>query len=353
MKTRLATRPQSVIRRALSGVALTVAAALALSACATPIAETAADAPLTPLVVANNFAPWGGVLPLYAAEALGYYEEEGLDVDIQAMKSSQDALNAVNAGRADIAVTSAILSIANQEKGIETVSIGNSIGRHSYGFMIDEKLEPTSLKSLEGRTVLATAGFIIDEAKAVLAQEGVDVDKVSFATVSPAAILSSYTGGQGDAWLTTVPLGESAVAAARPSKTFLLADYGVTIPDYTYAVDASTLEGEPEALAAFLRAIYRAQEAALEDPEGMAEKMVALAPGIDPKVTAAQWISTSEFICSPNAEEGATQAMQVPADWALASTFLKQIGFTETEVDTSVMYTNEFADTATATCPIG
>lgn len=357
MAMKLETPPQApTIRRALAALAVVASAALALSACGAPAPGDNGDignAPLTTLIVANNFAPTGIVLPLYTAEALGFYKEEGLNVRIEALKSSQDALNAVNAGRADIAVTSTILSIANQEKGIETISIGNSLGRHSYGFMIDEALHPTSLKSLEGRTVLATAGFIIDEAKAVLAKEGVDVDKVSFATISPAAILTTYVGGEGDAWLTTVALGEAAVAKSRPSKTFLMSDYGVTIPDYTYAVDASTLKEKPEALKAFLRAIYRAQQEAIKDPLGMAKKMAKLAPGIDPQVTADQWISTTKFICSPAVEAGSTQAMQVPGDWAFAATFLKQIGFTKTEVDTSVMYTNQFSDSTSATCPIG
>ncbi|WP_442213386.1 ABC transporter substrate-binding protein [Specibacter sp. RAF43] len=304
------------------------------------------------LTVANNFAPTGVVLPLYAADVLGYFKDEGLDVKIDALKSSQDALNAVDAGRADVAVTSAILSIANQQKNLKTVAIGNSIGRHSYGFMVDKKLGVRSLKDLEGKTVLATAGFIVDEAKAVLKEQGVDPQKITFATVSPAAILNTFVGGQGDAWLTSVPLGEAAVAKDRPSNQFLLSDYGVSIPDYTYAVAPGKVNSDKAKFKAFLTAVYRGQEAAIKDPDGVAKKVAEKVPGLKAETVAAQWKSTMPFLCSANASAGSSQAFQVAGDWNLASKLLADIGFTKGKVDVEKMYTNDFAGTAVASCPI-
>jgi ABC-type nitrate/sulfonate/bicarbonate transport system substrate-binding protein len=328
---------------------ITVSALTGLTACG----STGTTAPLG-FEVANNFTPNGVALPLYAADALGYFADEGLDVTVSSLRSSQDALNALDTGRADLAVTSAILNIGNAAQGVATVSVGNALGRHSYGLMVDKTRGIRTLKDLEGKQVLASAGFIIDEAKSALAKSGVDVSKVGFATVAPSAILSTYVGGQGDAWLTSVPLGQAAVMTARPSDTFLLADLGFTMPDYAYTVRPKQLtdQGERSKIDKFLSAVYRAQDAAVADPEGVTAKVASKYAEINASTAAAQWRSTIPFICSTNTPVGESQAYQPPTDWTTAADILAEIGYAKEKVDASTLFTNDFANSTPTTCPI-
>jgi NitT/TauT family transport system substrate-binding protein len=333
-------------------VAFAAAAILGLAACGS--SNSVSGKPdTTKTTLALNFSPSGLDLPVYAALEKGYYEDEGLDLDLLITKSSQDAINAVTSKRADIGTATLPYLALSESQGVNTLSVGNRIGTHAFGLFVPKDGGSTDLTDLENKTILAASAGVIEETKGLLVDNGVDVSKVNFATIAPSSLLTSYSGGQGDALVTSLPFGGPAVQPSRPSHEISFSDLGAKIPDYTYFVLPGTEKTNAGTIKAFLRATYRGLQDALDDPDAAVAGMAKQVQGLNPDTTVAQWKATLPFLCTVGVSKGSSVGKLDEETWASAGQIMKDLGITPTLVDTGSMITNEFTgDITEITCPI-
>ena len=255
---------KSIASRTARVIAIATVVTLGLAGCGSSGDDAGTEPTTMSATLALNFTPSGFDLPVYAALANGRYEAEGLDLEILITKSGQDAINAVAASQAEFGTAALPYLALSESQGVETLSVGNRIGTHTFGLFIPKEGGSTDLKNLEGKTVLAASAGIIDETRALLEENGVDTSRVEFATIAASSLLTSYAGGQGDALATSVPFGGPAVQTARPSYEIPFSSLGAEIPDYTYFVRPGMEESDPELIEAFLRATYLGLQDALD-----------------------------------------------------------------------------------------
>ncbi|MEO1974748.1 MAG: ABC transporter substrate-binding protein [Paracoccaceae bacterium] len=223
-------------------------------------------------------------LPLYVADVMGYFEEEGLDVTTQTMKSSA-IMAAVIGGDVDIYPGTASAALRAVEKGTEIRIFGALLTQYASNVVLSgskaEELgisEDSSFEervaALEGLTIGVTgAGSGTHQLALYLLREaGLNPD--SDATIvfvgGSREVLAAFERDRIDAFILSNPTSDTAV---MNNDGFLLFDMvGGAVPElngYPYIVlnaRESWLKEDPERNAGLLRAIGKAQKA-ITDPE--------------------------------------------------------------------------------------
>ena len=204
--------------------------------------------------------------PQYVALNLGYFEEEGLAVNITTSGGSDKAMTALLSGDADICLagpeTAVYVYNAGQEK--HPLVVGQ-LTKRDGSFLLSRTDEPGfTWESLKGKTIIGgrKGGMPLMTLCYVLRQHGltpgVDVeviDSIQFNMMGPA-----FEGGTGDYVTLFEP---TATQMQNAGKGYIVANVGLesgSIPYTAYLVTPEKLEKDPETVTAFLRAVYRAQQ---------------------------------------------------------------------------------------------
>lgn len=226
---------------------------------------------LTELDVVLDWYPNALHAFLYVAMENGYYEEEGLKVNICFPSNSNDAISLVAAGQADIGLYYQQDVIqARADQNIPVKSIGAVVqGPLNIVLSLEEK-NITSPEDLVGKTV-GYAGTELSEAIVRSIMEYVCADYNDVAMVDVGFdLMSSMTTGNVDATIGCLVNHEVPQMEEEGFEVnwFDLDDYGV--PSYyecIFLASDEMIENDSETLKAFLRASARGFEDMKEDPE--------------------------------------------------------------------------------------
>lgn len=226
---------------------------------------------LTELDVVLDWYPNALHAFLYVAMENGYYEEEGLKVNICFPSNSNDAISLVAAGQADIGLYYQQDVIqARADQNIPVKSIGAVVqGPLNIVLSLEEK-NITSPDDLVGKTV-GYAGTELSEAivRSIMEYVGADYKDVAMVDVG-FDLMSSMTTGNVDATIGCLVNHEVPQMEEEGFEVnwFDLDDYGV--PSYyegIFLASDEMIENDSETLKAFLRASARGFEDMKEDPE--------------------------------------------------------------------------------------
>lgn len=204
--------------------------------------------------------------PQYVALNLGFFEEEGLEVNITTSGGSDKAMTALLSGDADICLagpeTAVYVYNAGQEK--HPVVVGQ-LTKRDGSFLMSRTNEPDfTWESLQGRTIIGgrKGGMPLMTLCYVLRQHGLIpgenvevIDSIQFNMMGPA-----FEGGTGDYVTLFEP---TATEMQNAGKGYIVANVGLesgSIPYTAYMVTPEKLRQDPGTVKAFLRAIYRAQQ---------------------------------------------------------------------------------------------
>ena len=195
---------------------------------------------------------------MYVAIENGYYEEEGLKVNIRFPANANDAISLVAAGQADIGLyyqQDVIQARANQD--IPVKSIGAVVqGPLNIVLSLKEK-DITSAEDLVGKTV-GYAGTELSEAliRSIMQYVGADYSDVTMIDVG-FDLMSSMTTGNVDATIGCLVNHEVPQMEEEGFSVnwFDLDDYGVpTYYEGVFLANDDAIEHDSETLKAFLRA---------------------------------------------------------------------------------------------------
>lgn len=208
---------------------------------------------------------------LYEAIEKGYYEEEGLKVNIRFPSNANDAISLVAAGQAEIGLyyqQDVIMARANQDVPVK--SIGAVVqGPLNIVLSLKEK-NITSPTDLVGKTI-GYAGTELSEAliRSIMEYVGADSSDVTMIDVG-FDLMSSMTTGNVDATIGCLVNHEVPQMEEEGFEVnyFELDDYGVpTYYEGVFLANDTMIQEEPEVLAAFLRASAKGFADMKADPE--------------------------------------------------------------------------------------
>lgn len=252
-------------------IALSAVLALPVAACSGPAAEEAAgeqgDGSSLTVVLANTSCVLN--FPVYSALAEGFFEEEGLDLQVEAVNGSSAVLQAMLAGQADFGGPGAVPVMAAQARGEDVVYFMNASPGGSFFLITPEDSGITGPEDLAGKTVgVATAdGNEVVFVDVIMDGAGVGEDGFEKLTVGEGGqAVAAFERGDIDAYAAS-----SDGFATIENAGFPLLD--ITPPDVDYmfgngyAAPRELIDSDPEALEAFGKGFYRAVQWAEENPD--------------------------------------------------------------------------------------
>ena len=216
---------------------------------------------------------------LYVAIEKGYYEEEGLKVNIRFPSNANDAISLVAAGQADIGLyyqQDVIQARAQQDVPVK--SIGAVVqGPLNIVLSLEEK-GITSAEDLVGKTI-GYAGTELSEAliRSIMQYVGADYSDVTMIDVG-FDLMSSMTTGNVDATIGCLVNHEVPQMEEEGFSVnwFDLDDYGVpTYYEGIFLASDEAIANDSETLQAFLRASARGFADMKADPEAALATLLA------------------------------------------------------------------------------
>lgn len=283
-------------RRLLSALAVTAAAALTLAACSSGGSDAPAggngdtgSAELTTLKVATVGLVSDGAL--IAGIEQGFFEEEGLEIETSIVANPPAALAAAQGGQVDIAYSPSVPLINALSQGVDLRIVAGADALPDDGSALDNAQEfddtglfasaasgITSVEDLAGKTISVPARKAQMEVviAAELEDAGIDpVSGVNWVALDNASAVAALQNGTIDAAGIVSPFTAEAEAAGQtylssPSVAFF--ERGAV---GLWVAGGATVENEADAVAAFQRAIAKANQFANENPE------VATQAGLD------------------------------------------------------------------------
>ena len=208
--------------------------------------------------------------PYYIALEKGWFKEEGLDVNVTLGQGSGYAVQAIDAGKADISIADATTPFTLRQKGAKIKIIGIIFGKNPNNAYFWKDTGIKTPKDFAGKTVAvpATDGHkVMWPAFAKIV--GVDPKSVRFINIEPAAKAAALASRNADILFelyTTYPQMAKGVPQGQLGN-IIWADYGYNIYAHSYITSDDVIAKRPGILKKFLKAAYRAWDYALTHPE--------------------------------------------------------------------------------------
>ena len=202
--------------------------------------------------------------------SLGYWKQEGYDVDVQPVGASLQAIQQVVAGNAEFGEVNSstiVQSVADNDLPLKIVEANGVI---DWAVAVDAKSGIKSAQDLKGKTIgvfsLATGG--IPFLKSYLRNAGLDPDKdVSLVPLGlGAAPVQALKTGQVQGLLYWAAALASFENAGLQLDQLRGADWR-TYPDYSLTTTSRTIAKDPDMVIAISRGIAKATVFALANPD--------------------------------------------------------------------------------------
>ena len=204
--------------------------------------------------------------PQYVAHGLGFFEEEGLDVEIVLTSGADNVMAAVLSGDADIGFSGSEATIYVYNGGEEDyVMTFAGLTQKDGSFLVSrEKYDNFTLDDLKGKTVIGgrQGGMPEMTFEWALRQHGIDPNKdLNIDTsVAFAAMEGAFIGGNGDFVTLFEPNATSVEKNGLGYVVAYIGELGGEVPYTAYNARKSYIEENPEIIEKFTRAINKGLE---------------------------------------------------------------------------------------------
>jgi len=228
---------------------------------------------------------------IYMAQKLGYFEEAGLDVSIDAPSDPAAPVKQVAAGRTDLAISYEPEVALAREQGLDVVAVGALVNRPLTSLIWLNASGIKGVGDLKGKTV-ATAGIPYQDAflKTILARVNLTPEDVKSVNVG-FGLLPALVGGSAQAMLGGYSNVEGVDLRERGKAPVVTPVDKLGVPTYdelVFVANRGKLEEDPEKFRLFLAALQRGTEAAVENPGAATTAITEANPDLEPKLAAAE-----------------------------------------------------------------
>ncbi len=202
--------------------------------------------------------------PQYVALALGYFEEEGLDVELTLASGADAVMAAVLSGDVDIGFsgTEATIYIYNGGEKDYVMTFAGLTQKDGSFLVSREKIDNFTLDDLKGKYVIGgrKGGMPEMTFEWALRQNGIDPTKDLTIDTSVAfpAMEGAFIGGTGDFVTLFEPNATSVEKEGLGHVVAYIGELGGAVPYTAYNARKSYIENNPEVIKNFTNAVNKA-----------------------------------------------------------------------------------------------
>lgn len=280
---------------------------------------------------------------LYAAQSLGYFEEQGLEVEIvQPPEDGADALVASGKAQFGVSFQDTMAPGVAGENALPTTAVAALIQHNTSGIVSRKGEGMDRPKGLEGKKY-ATWDSPVEKAmiQNVVEEDGGDYSKVEMIPSTVTDEVSALQSKSVDAiWIFYGWAGIKMELEGLETDYFAFKDINPVFDYYTPVVIANNdfLANEPETAKKFLTALRDGYEYAIENPEEAADILCEAAPELDKELAAASQKYLSEQYKAEVEQWGYID----PARWNSFYQWLNDNGLTENEIPENTGFSNDY-----------
>jgi putative hydroxymethylpyrimidine transport system substrate-binding protein len=278
---------------------------------------------------------------IYAAQAAGYFEQAGLDVEIRQPPDPAAPIKQVAAGRVDVAISYEPEVFRARDQGLDVVAVGAIVREPLTSIISLPKAKIREPADLEGKTV-GTAGIDYQTAylQTIVTEAGIPPESVKERNVGfrlvPALLTGKVDAVLGAFWNYE---GTQLKLEGKKPRIIRMEDAGVpTYDELVLVANANALERDGDKLRALIGAIARGTRELRRDPEEGIRGLLEANPDLDPKLQRAVVDVTMPLFFPV---EGRPFGWQDPEAWDAFGAWMEDRNLLENPPDVRATFTNE------------
>jgi ABC-type nitrate/sulfonate/bicarbonate transport system substrate-binding protein len=295
---------------------------------------------LKKVTVVLDWTPNTNHTGLYVAKEKGYFEEQGLDVDI-ILPGEAGADQLVASGKAEFGVGYQESVTQARVQDVPLVSIAAVIQHNTSGFASPKDKGITTPKDFEGKRY-GGWGSPVEKAvmTSIMKQENADVEKVDFVNMGDTDFFTAVKRDVDFAWIYYGWTGIEAELRGEELNMMYVKDYSEKLDYYTpvLTTNEKMIESDPETVKAFLSASSKGYQFAIDNPEEAGEILLEAAPDLDKELVmkSQEWLAPKY---KDDADRWGEQKLEV---WENYASWMYDNDLLDKELDSKKAFTNEF-----------
>ncbi len=267
--------------------------------------------PKTHLLFSLDWAIYGRHTPYFVALDKGYFDEEGLTVEIVRGYGSSDVVQKVATGVVDVGFgdLSALVIAMSKDPTFDAQMVAMIYAKAPFAVFTLASSGINEPKDLEGKNITAFGpGDINYVLMPYFANvTGFNASKIKWTFASAQIKMQLLVSHQVDAiteFLMAKPVVEKAAqdAGVGAVKTIWWADYGVNIYSNGIIFRKSFIQDHPEIVRGFIKAVVKGFLYTFEHPDEAVDILTARFPELDETVARAEIDILEQLVMSPEAE---------------------------------------------------
>jgi ABC-type nitrate/sulfonate/bicarbonate transport system substrate-binding protein len=303
-------------------------------------AEQAQPKKLTNVKLVLDWTPNTNHTGLYVAKDQGYYEQEGLNVEI-VQPGSNGADQMVASGDAQFGVSYQEGVTQARTQGVPLVSIAAVIQHNTSGFASPVAKNIKSPKDFEGKTY-GGWGSPSENAmiESLMKTENADPSKVRIVNIGETDFFTAVKKDIDFAWIYYAWTGIDAELRNEPLNMIYLTKYSDKLDYYTpvLVTNEKMIKEHPDLVKAFMRATTKGYEYAIAKPDDAANILIKAVPDLDPKL-----VKASQKWLSPRYQDDAPRwGEQKRVVWENYAAWMADHKLLDKKFDADAAFTNQF-----------
>lgn len=280
---------------------------------------------------------------LYVAKEKGYFEKEGLDVEIvQPPEDGADALVASGKAQFGVSFQDSMAPGVAGDNALPNTAVAALIQHNTSGIISRKGEGMERPKGLEGKKY-ATWDAPIEKAmmQNVVEKDGGDFSKVELIPSTVTDEVSALKSKSVDAiWIFYAWAGVATEVANLETDYFAFKDINPVFDYYTPVVIANNdfLEEKPDTAKAFLQALKQGYEDAIADPDEAASILLEASPELDEELVKA----SQEYLKDQYKADVKQWGYIDPARWNAFYGWLNENGLSEAELPENAGFSNDY-----------
>lgn len=333
------TKRTKLVKISITVLLITVVLLLALPACQK---EAAGEKGLQKITVILDWVPNTNHTGIYIAKENGYYNDQGLEVEIiQPSEGGSADLVAAGKGEFGISYQEQVTFARTAENPLPIVAIAAIIQHNTSGFASPAEKNIKTPADFEGK-IYGGWGSPMEEAmlKGLMEKYNADYSKLEIVNIGASDFFTSVTRDVDFAWIFYGWDGIKAELEDFPINFMLLQEFDPLLDFYTPLIIASeeTIDEDPGLIKKFLSATEKGYLFAIENPEEAARLFLLDNSELDSgMVTASQ-----EYLSGHYMGDSPRWGIMEKSIWDNFNNWMYGNNLLQSNLESDMAFTNEF-----------